>query len=102
MVLVYSVDCALKLQEGLADFGVFTAEQAILASHFIDESVNVIADLRHSERSNGILINFFLELPFSSGFVITFLRYILAETVVCTHDLQICKIYFTMDWFTPN
>lgn len=61
---VSSVDCALKLQEGLADFGVFTAEEALLASHFIDKSVQVIADIRHVERLKGILINTFLGLPF--------------------------------------
>lgn len=52
-LIVFSVDCALKLQEGLADFGVFTAEQALLASHFIDKSVQVIADMRHVERLEG-------------------------------------------------
>uniref|UniRef100_A0A1B6HWX7 Transferrin n=1 Tax=Homalodisca liturata TaxID=320908 RepID=A0A1B6HWX7_9HEMI len=46
-----SVDCALKMQQGDADFGVFTAEEALLASDFIDKSVRVVADIRHVERS---------------------------------------------------
>ncbi|XP_054262165.1 transferrin-like isoform X2 [Macrosteles quadrilineatus] len=47
---VCSVDCALKIQQGLAEFGVFTAEEALLASNFIDKSAQVIADIRHVER----------------------------------------------------
>lgn len=48
-----SVDCALKIQQGLAEFGVFTAEEALLASNFIDKSAQVIADIRHVERITG-------------------------------------------------
>lgn len=55
IVIDFSVDCALKLQQGLADFGVFTAEEALLASKFIDKSVQVIADIRHNERRKGDL-----------------------------------------------
>lgn len=50
------MDCALKLQQGLADFGVFSAEEALLASNFIDKSVQVIADVRHDEQLNGTVV----------------------------------------------
>lgn len=52
------MDCALKLQSGLADIGLFNAEEAVLASNFIDKNVQVIADIRHNERLNGIFFIF--------------------------------------------
>ncbi|XP_059470272.1 lactotransferrin-like [Neocloeon triangulifer] len=45
-----STDCALRIQNRTADFGMFKAEEAILASHFL-ESVAVIGDIRHEERT---------------------------------------------------
>nr|CAD7439378.1 unnamed protein product [Timema bartmani] len=40
-----SVECALKLQSGEVDVGVFTAEEALLASKFIDNSTKVILQI---------------------------------------------------------
>jgi hypothetical protein len=47
-----STDCALKLQNRTADFGMFQAEEAILTSHFL-EGVSVIGDIRHEDRTDG-------------------------------------------------
>ncbi|XP_065338235.1 transferrin-like [Cloeon dipterum] len=43
-----STDCALKMRERKAHFGMFKAEEALLASHIL-EAVNVIGDIRHEE-----------------------------------------------------
>ncbi|XP_063216183.1 transferrin-like [Bacillus rossius redtenbacheri] len=40
-----SVDCAQKIQSGRADFGVFTAEEALLASKFVNSDTQVLLEL---------------------------------------------------------
>ncbi|KAJ9575280.1 hypothetical protein L9F63_025763 [Diploptera punctata] len=46
-----STDCALKLQKGEADFGIFTAEEAILMSKFDQlQERKVVAEIRNTER----------------------------------------------------
>lgn len=47
-----SVDCAIKIQNGEADFGLFTAEEALLVFNFINQDVEVIGQLRHREKLN--------------------------------------------------
>lgn len=51
----FSTDCALKLERDEADFGIFTAEEAILASKFdTKQQLVVIGDIRDSkEDKNG-------------------------------------------------
>lgn len=53
-----STDCALKLQNRTADFGMFKAEEAILTSHFL-EGVTVIGDIRHEDRTDRELFYLF-------------------------------------------
>ncbi|KAI5740351.1 hypothetical protein M8J76_002947 [Diaphorina citri] len=48
--VVDSVDCALKLASGDVDFGVFNAEEALVASRFINEDVVIIGQTRHRTR----------------------------------------------------
>lgn len=47
------MDCALKLVSGEVDFGVFNAEEALVASRFINEDVSVIGEVRHRARLTG-------------------------------------------------
>ncbi|XP_023702875.1 transferrin isoform X2 [Cryptotermes secundus] len=48
--VIDNTDCALKLERGEADFGIFTAEEAILASKFdTKQQLVVIGDIRDSK-----------------------------------------------------
>lgn len=53
LVNIYSADCALKIQRKEADFGIFTAEEALLALKFINDDVRVIGKLKNRYWSNG-------------------------------------------------
>uniref|UniRef100_A0A8D8RA50 Transferrin n=1 Tax=Cacopsylla melanoneura TaxID=428564 RepID=A0A8D8RA50_9HEMI len=48
--VVDSVDCALKLSSGDVDFGVFNAEEALVASKFINQDVSVIGQVKHRSK----------------------------------------------------
>lgn len=48
--VVDSVDCALKLVSGEVDFGVFNAEEALVASRFINEDVAVVGQVKHRSK----------------------------------------------------
>lgn len=52
-VFLYSADCAIKLIDKKADFGVFSAEDAFFVANQINDKVNVIGELRNIERWNG-------------------------------------------------
>lgn len=47
-----SADCAMKLHDGKADFGVFDAEELILAYQFYPDDFTPLAQLKHIERVN--------------------------------------------------
>ncbi|XP_046431540.1 transferrin-like [Neodiprion pinetum] len=47
-----SSECAIKLNRGEVDFGIFTAEEALLAYNFYPSDSQVIAQLKHPERVN--------------------------------------------------
>lgn len=50
----FSTDCALKMERGEADLGVFTAEEVILVSKFDNhEQRVVIGEIRPNEGSEG-------------------------------------------------
>jgi hypothetical protein len=50
----FSSDCALKMERGEADLGVFSAEEVILVSKFdTHEQRVVIGEIRLNERYNG-------------------------------------------------
>jgi hypothetical protein len=56
--LYFRTDCALKLESGEADFGIFTAEEAILISKFdTKEQRVVIAEIRESRRESGKILH---------------------------------------------
>ncbi|XP_046750206.1 transferrin-like [Diprion similis] len=48
--VVDSSECAIKLNRGEVDFGMFTAEEALLAYNFYPSDSQVIAQLKHPER----------------------------------------------------
>ncbi|XP_015597144.1 transferrin [Cephus cinctus] len=45
-----SADCAIKLSRGDADFGVFTAEELLLAHQFYPTGLQLISQLRHKDK----------------------------------------------------
>ncbi|XP_015122741.1 transferrin [Diachasma alloeum] len=45
-------ECAIKIAKGRAHFGVFNAEELLLAYHFYPDEIKPIAQLRHRERRN--------------------------------------------------
>ncbi|XP_043276631.1 transferrin-like [Venturia canescens] len=45
-----SAECAMRLAEGKADFGVFDAEEMLLAYQFYPDQLKVVSQLRHNER----------------------------------------------------
>ncbi|KAK7572038.1 hypothetical protein V9T40_014510 [Parthenolecanium corni] len=50
--VIDSADCAIKLIDKKADFGVFSAEDAFFVANQINDKVNVIGELRNIERWN--------------------------------------------------
>ncbi|XP_014209303.1 transferrin-like [Copidosoma floridanum] len=48
--VVDSAECARKLAEGRADFGIFTADELLLAHNFYPTGINVVAELRNKEK----------------------------------------------------
>lgn len=48
-----SAECAIRLDEGEADFGIFNAEELLLAYQFYPHSIQPIFQLRHKERLAG-------------------------------------------------
>lgn len=44
-----TVECAIKLAEGKADFGVFTADEVLLTHHFYPSGVQVVAELKNKD-----------------------------------------------------
>lgn len=48
-----SAECAIRLDEGEADFGIFNAEELLLAYQFYPHSIQPIFQLRHKERQAG-------------------------------------------------
>lgn len=48
-----SAECAIRLDEGEADFGIFNAEELLLANQFYPSSIQPILQLRHRERQEG-------------------------------------------------
>lgn len=47
-----SVDCALKLLRNEADFAIFSAEESMLVSKFVNDSFRVLGELRHRDHIN--------------------------------------------------
>lgn len=45
-----SIECAQRLQNGTAEFGIFSAESAKLLAHLNWEGLTVVRELRHRER----------------------------------------------------
>lgn len=45
-----SVECAQRIQNGTAEFGIFTAESALLLANLRWDSLTVVKELRHRER----------------------------------------------------
>lgn len=45
-----SIECAHRLRNGTADFGVFSAETALLLATLKHDGLSVIKELRHSDR----------------------------------------------------
>lgn len=50
-----STECAIRLAEGKADFGVFNAEELILAYPFYQSEFVPIKQLRHKDKLGGML-----------------------------------------------
>lgn len=48
-----SAECAIRLAEGEADFGVFNAEELLLTYQFYPNNILPILQLRHKEKLNG-------------------------------------------------
>lgn len=45
-----SIDCALKIRNGTADFGVFTAESSLQLASLGWSDLTVVKELRHMDR----------------------------------------------------
>lgn len=48
-----SADCAIKINENKADFGIFNAEELLLAYQFYPDSLLPIIQLKHEDKING-------------------------------------------------
>jgi hypothetical protein len=54
----FSNDCALKMERGEVDLGIFTAEEVILVSKFDNyEQRVVVGEIRSNERANGKILH---------------------------------------------
>lgn len=49
-----SVECAQRIRNGTADFGVFSAEASLMMASLNWDGLTVVKELRHSERDQGI------------------------------------------------
>lgn len=50
-----SADCALKLANNRADFGIFNSQELLLMHQFYKTDLKVIAQIRHKDKKNGTL-----------------------------------------------
>jgi len=48
-----SAECAIRLAEGEADFGIFNAEELLLTYQFYPSNIQSILQLRHKDRKEG-------------------------------------------------
>lgn len=68
-----SSECAIRINRGEADFGVFTAEEALLAYQFYPADTRVIAQLKNKERTTGSqridALLLFVDLPIDTIFL---------------------------------
>lgn len=46
-------ECAIKLAEGKADFGIFTADELLLANNFYPTGLQVIGEIRNKDKALG-------------------------------------------------
>lgn len=51
-----SAECAIRLAQGEADFGIFNAEELLLLHPFYQSDIVPILQLRHRDRLAGMLI----------------------------------------------
>ena len=51
--VIDSAECAVRLAQGKADFGVFNAEEMLLTYQFYPDEFQPIAELRYKDRING-------------------------------------------------
>ena len=42
-----AAECAIKLAEGRADFGIFAADELLLANHFYSTGLQVVGELKN-------------------------------------------------------
>lgn len=48
-----SAECAIRLAEGEADFGIFNAEELLLTNQFYPSQIQPILQLRHKDKQEG-------------------------------------------------
>lgn len=48
-----SAECAIRLAQGEADFGIFNAEELLLTYQFYPSQIQPLFQLRHKERQEG-------------------------------------------------